>query len=231
LLWIGDLRGGPVEPLQVIGLVADPAGLQHGLFGSPATFAPIEAGQPPFGREYFYFALRPRADPHAVAYAIGSALLSRGFETTVIQDILIDIEGPRIFISQVLLGLVGITLLVSIAALMVIGSSAVVERRQQIGMLRALGFRRRHVEGLFAIEALLIGCLGTGLGLVLGLLLCRNAFAVGIFDPFQRGLKLIVPYTELTVICGAAILAALVAAVVPARQAGKVAPADALRYE
>lgn len=230
-LWIGDLRGGPIEPVTVIGLVADPTGLQHGLFGSPATFAPIEASHQPFGNEYYYFAVRPGVDPHTVAYSIGSALLASGFETTVIEDILVDVNGPREFISQVLLGLVGITLLVGVAALIVIGTRAVVERRQQIGTLRALGFHQGHIEALFVIEALLIGCIGTGLGLALGLLLCRNAFAVGFFDQFQEGLKLIVPHTELAVICGAAVLATLAAAYIPARQAGKVVPADALRYE
>jgi putative ABC transport system permease protein len=230
-LWIGDLRGGPVTPVTVIGLVANPQGLRHGLFGSPATFAPIEQGLPPFGSEYYYFALNSGADPHVVAYSIGSALLESGFETTVIADILVDVNGPRIFISRILLGLVGITLLVGTAVLVVIGSRAVVERRQQIGMLRAMGFHRGHVEALFIVEALLIGSLGTGLGLALGVLLCRNAFAVGFFAQFQPGLKLIVPGTELEVICGAALAAALAAAFVPARLAGAVKPADALRYE
>ncbi|HEX6121739.1 MAG TPA: hypothetical protein VFY89_01200, partial [Ktedonobacterales bacterium] len=65
----------------------------------------------------------------------------------------------------------------------------------------------------------------------LGLLLCRNAFAVGFFDQFQSGAELIVPGKELALICGAALLAALASAFVPAHQAGRVAPADALRYE
>jgi len=94
-----------------------------------------------------------------------------------------------------------------------------------------MGFHRGHVEALFIVEALLIGSLGTGLGLALGVLLCRNAFAVGFFAQFQPGLKLIVPGTELEVICGAALAAALAAAFVPARLAGAVKPADALRYE
>ncbi|MBF6589087.1 MAG: FtsX-like permease family protein [Ktedonobacterales bacterium] len=230
-LWIGDLRGGAVTRVTVIGLVANPYGLRRGLFGSPETFAPIEQGLAPFGNEYYYFALRPGADAHTAAYTIGSALLENGFETTVIQDILVDVNGPRLFISRILLGLVGITLLIGMAALIVIGSRAVVERRQQIGMLRALGFHRLHIALLFVVEALLIGGLGTGLGLVLGIVLCRNAFAVGFFQQFQTGLTLILPRTELAAISGAALLASLVAALLPAWQAGRVAPADALRYE
>jgi putative ABC transport system permease protein len=149
----------------------------------------------------------------------------------VIQDVLLDLNGPRVYISRVLVGLVGLTLLVGMAALAVTGSRAVVERRQQIGMLRALGFRRLHVQLLFLIESLLVGVVGTALGLVLGLILCQNIFAVDFFAQFQSGLTLVVPWTEIALICAAALGASLVAALLPAWQAGRVAPADALRYE
>ncbi|MBA3826362.1 MAG: FtsX-like permease family protein, partial [Ktedonobacterales bacterium] len=138
---------------------------------------------------------------------------------------------PRVFISRVLVGLVGLTLLVGLAALAVTGSRAVVERRQQIGMLRALGFRRWHVQLVFLVESALIGIIGTVIGVLLGLALCRNVFAVNFFEPLQSGLVLIVPWGELTVICLAALGASLLAALLPAWQAGRVAPADALRYE
>lgn len=230
-LWVGDLRGGPVTKLRVVGIVENARGQRYGLFGSPATFAPVEQGRTPFGNQYYYFQVRPGIDPHQAAQSLGSTLFTAGFETTVLQDILLDTGGPRIFISRVLVGLVGLTLLVGMAALAVTGSRAVVERRQQIGMLRALGFRRWQVQLIFLIESLLIGALGTVIGLVLGLVLCRNIFAVNFFDPIQSGLVLVVPWAELVLICAAAVGAAAVAALLPAWQAGRVAPADALRYE
>jgi putative ABC transport system permease protein len=230
-LWVADLRGGQATKLTVIGLVDNAHGQRYGLFGSPATFAPVEAGLPPFGNQYYYFQVRPGADAHAQAAAIGSALLDYGFETTVLQDALLDTTGPQVFISRMLVGLVGLTLLVGAAALAVSGSRAVVERRQQIGMLRALGFQRRYVQAIFLIEALLVGVVGTALGLGLGLVLTRNVFAVDFFAEFQSGLLLVVPWGELGAICAAALGAALLAALLPAWQAGRVAPADALRYE
>jgi len=230
-IWVSDLRGGPATKLTIIGVVDNARGQRYGLFASPASFAPAEIGQPPFGGEYYYFKVRPGADPHAVAAAVGSRLLDYGFETTVMQDALLDVNGPRVFISRVLVGLVGLTLLVGLAALAITGSRSVVERRQQIGMLRALGFRRRHVQAIFLIESLLVGAIGTAAGLALGLILCRNIFAVDFFAQFQSGLTLVVPWRDLAVICAAALAAAALASLLPAWQAGRVAPADALRYE
>ncbi len=117
------------------------------------------------------------------------------------------------------------------AALAVTGSRAVIERRQQIGMLRALGFRRLHIQLIFLLESLLVGVAGTAIGLTLGLVLCRNLFAVDFFERFHSGLTLVVPWSELAAICVAAVCASLLASVLPAWQAGRVAPADAIRFE
>ncbi|MGZ6388733.1 MAG: FtsX-like permease family protein [Ktedonobacterales bacterium] len=230
-LWVADLRGGKAMRVNVVGVVQNMHGRVFGLLGSPATFAPVEQGLPAFGNDYYYFKVRPGVDPHAAALTVGSALLDYGFETTVLQDVLLDTNGPRVFISRILVGLVGLALLVGMAALAVTGSRAVVERRQQIGMLRALGFHRLHVQALFLLESLLVGAAGTSIGLLLGLLLCRNIFAVDFFAPVQSGLILVVPWGELGVICGCALVASAIAAILPAWQAGHVAPADALRYE
>ncbi len=230
-LWAADARGGKAIKLTVIGVVNNPTGQSYGILGSRATFAPTEVGQPLWANEYYYFKLRPGADPHVAALAMGVALNSYGFETTVIQDVLLDVNGPKVFITRVLVGLVGLTLLVGMAALAVTGSRAVVERRQQIGMLRALGFHRLHVQSIFLIESALVGIVGVLLGVTLGLILCQNIFAVDFFAQFQSGLTLIVPWRDVAGICGAALLASIVAALLPAVQAGFVAPADALRYE
>jgi len=87
------------------------------------------------------------------------------------------------------------------------------------------------VQAIFLIESLLVGAAGVLFGLVLGLLLCRNIFAVDFFEQFQSGLTLTIPWRDLAVICGIALAASLLAAALPAWQAGRIAPADALRYE
>jgi putative ABC transport system permease protein len=232
-LWITDIRGGPSTKITIIGVVDNNDGNHYGLVMSPATFAPAEVGLGalPIQTQRYYFKVRPGVDTHAVALALGSAFLDNGLETTVLADLVVDVDGTRIFISQVLLGVVGLTLLLGVAALAVTGTRAVVERRQQIGMLRALGYQRWAVQLSFLLEFLLVGLAGTAIGLVLGLVLCRNVFAANFFEQYQSGIDLLVPWGELGIITICAVVATLLAAFLPAWQAGRVAPADALRYE
>jgi putative ABC transport system permease protein len=133
-------------------------------------------------------------------------------------------------LSDVLLGIVGITLLLGVAALAITGTRAVIERRQQIGMLRALGCSRNLVRSSFLLESFLIGVVGSTLGIVLGLILARNIFAANFFEQYQTGLYFSIPWQQLEIIIAVSLLASLLGALLPAWQAGKVTPAEALRY-
>ncbi len=232
-VWVNDIRGGQSVKLTIIGVVDNLDGLHYGLLTAQQNFAPAQAGLPPLPlqTQRYFFKVRPGIDPHAEAVALGSAFLDNGLETTVLADVVVDANGARIFISQILLGVVGLTLLLGLAALAVTGTRAVVERRQQIGMLRALGYQRWGVQLSFLLEFLLVGVAGTCIGMSLGLVLCRNVFAANFFEQYQTGIFLLVPWQELGVIALCAGVASLLAAFLPAWQAGRVSPADALRYE
>ena len=178
----------------------------------------------------YYFKVAPGQDKRTLALALGSAYLDNGLETTVLEDAVWSVRGPRILLSDVLLGVVGMTLLLGVAALAITGTRAVIERRQQIGMLRALGCKRRLIQGAFLLESFLVGALGGILGLVLGVLLARNIFAANFFEQFQTGLTFSIPWNQLAIIVGVALLASFLGAVLPSWQAGKITPAEALRY-
>jgi len=64
----------------------------------------------------------------------------------------------------------------------------------------------------------------------LGLILSRNIFAVNFFERYQTGLTFSIPWAELGLIVSIALLASLLAALLPAWQAGRVTPMEALRY-
>src|SRR5581483_1739142 len=111
--------------------------------------------------------------------------------------------------------------------------SVVAERRHDIGMLRAVGASRRTIVGLFLTEGLLQGVLGTAIGMGLGYLLgvgitAASSAALEQFLHVKMGAPVVEPWLiVLTVALGVGIT--LVSGLVPAFQASRVTPLEALR--
>ncbi len=228
-IWVTSLQRASVMKLTIIGVVDNSDSAHYGLYISQAAYSnfTVDPAQPE--ALTYYFKVAPGQDKRALALQLGSAFLDNGLETTVLEDAIWSVRGPRIFLSNVLIAVVGLVLLLGVAALAIIGTRAVIERRQQIGMLRALGCRRRLIQGAFLCESFFVGLVGSLLGVVLGLILSQNIFAVNFFEQFHTGLVFSVPWEELGAIVGIALLASLLAAVLPAWQAGRIAPTEALR--
>jgi putative ABC transport system permease protein len=123
----------------------------------------------------------------------------------------------------------GLGLLVGIAAVGVIAFRTVVERRQQIGMLRAIGYKKNTVALSFLLESSFVTILGVTSGILLGLWL---AYFLVTGDDFPaEGEAFHIPWTEITVIGVFTVLASLLMTWIPSRQAAGVPTAEALRYE
>ena len=106
---------------------------------------------------------------------------------------------------------------------------AVVDRRQQIGMLRAWGFQREMVSWVFLIESSFVALLGIGLGV--GLALIPAAQMVTDMAVDMPGITFQVSWKEILVVFGLAYGMTLLTTWLPAVQASRVRPAEALRYE
>ena len=123
----------------------------------------------------------------------------------------------------------GLGLVVGIAALGVIAARSVVERRQQIGVLRALGFQKGMVHLTFLLESSFVALLGIAIGIGLGF-----AMSFNIFELMSRdidGLTYQFLWLNALVVLIVAYGASLLTTYLPARQAAKVYPAEALRFE
>jgi putative ABC transport system permease protein len=97
--------------------------------------------------------------------------------------------------------------------------------------MRALGYTRRMVGLAFLAEALFTAALGVAIGGALGLVLTKNLFDANFFEQYRTGLTFAVPWPTLAAMAAAALLATLLAALLPAWQASRIPPAEALRYE
>ena len=118
-----------------------------------------------------------------------------------------------------------------VAGLGVITARAVVERRQQIGVLRAIGFRKRMVQLSFLLESSFIGLTAILVGTGLGLAVAYNVVNDSRRTPSWENMSFVVPWGTLVVIFVAVCLVALATTFVPALRASRIYPAEALRYQ
>ena len=126
-------------------------------------------------------------------------------------------------------GFMGLGLVVGVAALGVLSLRAVNERRMQIAIMRAIGYRARMIRIQFMMESIFITVIGTGLGLALGALISWSF--LDDISGSNQGLAFNIPWMSILVVVGITVAAALITTYVPARQASQVFPAEALRYE
>ena len=221
--------GGEPATLTVIGILDDEIGSLFGLYArEDAVLGPTGIYPEAATTSYFVRVADPdRADP--IAKDVEAALLYNGVQAVSIRDELEEFQEQSTGFLYIIQGFMGLGLLVGIAAVGVIAFRNVVDRRQQIGMLRALGFQRNTVALSFLIETTFIVGMGVLSGTILGIALSRNLFKSDDFggpdSPF------FVPWTIVVVILVVTIVAALLMTWVPARQASRLAPAEALRYE
>ena len=168
-VWVRDARGGRAVKLTVVGVIDPRASFGIGLFTSQATTANSGARAPgsnDLPAESRRWRQRRREDARAEPPA-------RRARTPRRRDRRRGAPHPKPANApeRAASGFIGVGLLAGIAGLGVISMRVVVERRQQIGVMRALGFTRRAVQATFLLESSLVALLGIGCGVVLGLAL------------------------------------------------------------
>lgn len=119
----------------------------------------------------------------------------------------------------------GLGLVVGIAGLGIITIRSVKERQQQIGMLRAIGFKRKMILKSFLIETSFIAILGIIVGVILGIILGVRIW----LDEFSD-IKFVIPWATIIAVSVISYFFTFICTIGPARGAAKIAPAEALRY-
>lgn len=223
------LPDGTTHEVRVIGVIDSSISSLFGVYIGPATSDVLFTSEGEPMRSWF-IRLADGVDTTEAAQNIERELLPYGAQATDIRQELEDSQGQQRSFLYVLQGFMGLGLVVGIAAVGVIAFRAVVERRQQIGMLRALGFQRSIVARAFVIESAVIVILGVLAGGITGLIL---SYTLITSDDFSQGVEstFVVPWPLIIVTLVTAVVSALLMSWIPARQASRVAPAEALRYE
>jgi putative ABC transport system permease protein len=128
---------------------------------------------------------------------------------------------------QFLYVLLALSVIVSLFGMVNTLVLSVFERTRELGMLRAIGMTRRQVRRMIRHESVITALIGAGLGLPLGLFLA----ALVTQGLTSEGVGFHVPWLTLVVFAAVAMLAGVVAAVVPARRAARLNVLQALQYE
>jgi putative ABC transport system permease protein len=196
---VRDPQTGRHTRLTVIGVLADSAPLtMAGITTSQATLAPA------FGDRVrpttYLFALRKGVDAKATAKRLETAFLMNGMEADAMSKLLRDAVSASLTFNRLIMGFMGLGLIVGVAALGVISARAVVERRQQIGVLRAIGFRRRMIQLSFLFESSFIALTSIVVGTLLGLAVAFNVIYDAAEQPGMENLSFDVPWLTLAVI-------------------------------
>ena len=243
-----ELREAPWQPIPLT-LVDPSTGEETGLrvIGvlEPATLGVIEEFEAIVTRletvetrfgggeaEHYYAVTRDPTDEASrqAARDIESALIEYGVQAASIDELIDDAANASRSFQFLFEGFMGLGLVVGIAALGVIAFRTVVERRQQIGMLRAIGYSRRLITLSYFLESSFIALAGIAIGVVLGVALSYNLLTS---DAFTAGtdIDFSVPWARLAIVVGIAYVASALMTLLPARAASRVAVAEALRYE
>ncbi|GAA4880461.1 ABC transporter permease [Serinicoccus chungangensis] len=154
----------------------------------------------------------------------------------VAEDSGMTVQGAaaeRALVAQVLdvmvlvaTALLGVAVLIAVVGIANTLSLSVIERHREHALLRGLGLTRGQMRGMLLTEGVLLALVSAGLGLALGI--GYAALGVQTILPEGTPLALAVPWVRVGVIVGVALLAGVLASVLPARRAARVSPAEGL---
>ncbi|WP_020017746.1 ABC transporter permease [Promicromonospora sukumoe] len=170
-------------------------------------------------------------DPADAVAAVQDAVSVTG-EAVDVTGAAVEREAYQEVIDVILgivVGLLAVAVIIALIGVANTLSLSVVERTRENAMLRAIGLSTAQLRGTLAIEGMLIAGVGALLGILLGLVYGWAGAASALSS--VGTVPLAVPWAEIATVLGVALVAGLVASVVPARAAVRTHPVAALAAE
>jgi putative ABC transport system permease protein len=219
------------ERYRVIGIM-ESKGQMLGFDLDDSVYIPAGRAMAMFNRESLMeidlvYATGSDAD-EVVKYVTELLITRHGVEdfTVTTQEQMLEVLGSVLNILTVAVGAIGsISLLVGGIGILTIMTIAVNERTAEIGLLQAIGSKRRQILALFIGEAVILASIGGLAGLVIG---AGGAWLLGLVVP---ALPTHTSWSYVFIAEMMAVLIGLFAGVQPARRAAALNPVEALRAE
>lgn len=131
-----------------------------------------------------------------------------------------------------------LSLIIAVSTFNMLGSlsMSVIEKKREIGVLFSLGLEEKSILRIFMYEGILIGIIGTIVGLLIGYFVCWLQLNYNIYplDPTQykiNSLPIEVKISDFFFIVGASFSLTFLASLIPARKASKLNPIDSIKWE
>lgn len=167
---------------------------------------------------------------------VRSQVEAKGFETTSLTDTLNEINDIFRFFNLILIGFGSIGMFVAVLGMFNTLTISLLERTKEIGLMMALGARRRDVRRLFTLEAVIISAAGAIIGMLLAFIagivvntyLNISAQSRGVQEWFQ---VFYTPLWAVVIVLLVTVIVGLLVVFFPARRAALTNPIDALRRE
>lgn len=226
------------KPFRVIGVAAEKGGM--GIGGSPddSVYIPVTTAQTILIGQNFVQNIQVDADsPGQVGPLrdeINQLLLDRhkitdetlkDFRIESSQQFLSTLGTITNLLTAMLAGIAAISLVVGGVGIMNIMLVTVTERTKEIGLLKAIGAKRKDILVQFLIESIVLTLSGGAIGIVLGV---SFAFLV---TTFALHVPFVFQISSVVLAVGVSTLVGVTFGIYPAQRAARLSPIDALRYE
>jgi putative ABC transport system permease protein len=226
-LEVRDPGTDTAREVQVIGVTGYGAsGNFLGIFMADSVFTEV-FGEPE--QSWHYASVSDPDNSKEVAQEIESTLFTAGVQA---ESLKARAEAENALFRNffyLMQAFMSLGLLVGIAAVGVIAFRTVVERRQHIGMLRAIGYKRSTVALSFLLESSFVTLLA--IFSAIGLAIWLSYFLITSDDFQTQNAGYHVPWVQIALFAVFTYVASLLMTLIPARQAASIPTAEALRYE
>ncbi len=188
--------------------------------------------------EYIYLRVAPDQSPSELAERIkekfrkyrGQKEGEEDFTIQTFEDMMATFTNIIVILNGVLILIALISVVVAAVNIMNTMYTSILERTKEIGIMKSIGAKNKHILFIFIFESGLLGLVGGAAGIGLGYLIAKMGETIA----RSAGLAMLRPAFPLWLTIGCLTFAFLVGAgsgYLPSRQASKLKPVDALRYE